>query len=163
MMMHHDALTDRRVPVLRAGCDVSVNMDMPMKAAMTMMTPLGFAGDGRRPMSMVSARSAMAGDRRRQRTMMKVVAPAGCRRLGLRRLMMMVADPGLGRRGDERQRSQGRGRRERRPDEGCHDSILCPWRANVTTQARNVFNTMGTSPGKSSLIRPGPNASAQAA
>ena len=112
------------------------------------------------PIATVVTGPAMARHRRRHGAVVTMVAG---RSRGGRRRGMMVVDPRLGGRGGDRQQAPGCDQRERRPDERFHDSILCPARAIVTTHARNCFNTMGTSPGKSSLIRPGPNASAQAA
>ena len=150
---------------------------------MTVVTPFGRGGGridravamvtARRPMSRpvmahpMSTRRVTSGDGRGDGAVMAVMAAPCGRGSGGGVVMMMNA---RFRRGSgERERGPGRDRRERRPDETCHDSILCPGRAPicgravVTTHALNVFNTMGTSPGKSSLIRPGPKDSAQAA
>ncbi len=129
-------------------------MPMPMPPVM----PLDHRGGAGMMTAAMACRPPVSGDRRGDGAVVTVMA---ARRHG--RSMMMMMDARLDRRGRENQRGPGRHGRERCPDDSCHDSILCRGRDVETTHARNVFNTMGTSPGKSSLIRPGPNASAQAA
>ena len=161
--MNHHALAKRRVPVLRSRRQLGVGMGMgvAMQTKMAMMTAPGLRGRNRGVVMVATAGRVMPRDRRRHRTVVGMMAPGGDRRPAHHGVMMM--DARHGRCADASQRGQGYGGRERRPDERCHDIILCPGRAIVTTHARNVFNTIGTRPGKSSLIRPGPNASAQAA
>ena len=67
-------------------------------------------------------------------------------------------------------RGRSRERDRRRPEtdqqqtrkQTSHGSLSCAFRRPAATHARSCFNTLGTRPGKSSLIRPGPNRSAQA-
>ena len=175
-MMHRFALTQSRMPVLwaRRGHLVGVDAPMAMPVIVTMQSRRGVTQAVSAP-----AMAAVAGSRRRRRSAPVVggpvtpgdgrgdravvsVAVSGCDRMRRGR-MVTVVNPSLGWRDRQNQGHQGRDRREGYPDDRFHDSILCPGRGVVTTHARNCFNTMGMSPGKSSLIKPGPNASAQAA
>jgi len=87
--------------------------------------------------------------------------------LGVMMMMVVVADPRRGRRRGQGQGCQGEEGRERGPDGGVHavNGFQSASRRpeGQATRPRRSFNTMGTSPGKSSLIRPGPKAWPQAA
>lgn len=91
------------------------------------------------------------------------MSPAMPRRGGVGVVMVMM-DLGLGDRDGEDQRraeDDGGDRAARDFDHAVFPFPPAPGRP--PPYPRNCFNTMGTRPGKSSLIRPGPNASAQAA
>jgi len=99
-----------------------------------------------------------------------LVVPLAGGRGGLGVMMMMmvvVVDPRRGRRRGQGQGCQGEEGRERGPDGGVHavNGFQSASRRpeGQATRPRRSFNTMGTSPGKSSLMRPGPKAWPQAA
>ncbi len=80
------------------------------------------------------------------------------------RVAVVMMNLGLGDRGGEderRAKDEGGDRAARDIDHAVFPFSRAP--RPPPPYPRNCFNTMGTRPGKSSLIRPGPNASAQAA
>ena len=92
-------------------------------------------------------------------SVMATMMGAGRRARG-RGMAMVMVDRGLGWRGAQAERDPDDRDGQRVPDGGDH---ALHHGSRGATHARNCFNTMGTRPGKSSLIRPGPNDSAQAA
>lgn len=88
---------------------------------------------------------------------------------GRRRRMVMVTvmmNRRSGGGGETQRRQARRGQTDHGSGKGSknggHGSSRCAAARDRATHARNRFNTEGTSPGKSSLIRPTPNSSAHA-
>ena len=159
----------------------------PRPVAVMVMTALSRGRRGRGAVASVTAVTAVAGGGGRRLPMDGAMCgPGGARVvmaaavMSARRrgrafghrvsggVMVMVMDRGGGRLGQGDQAPGGESG-QRAPDDDGHAEF--PFIGDVrssATHARKLsplscFNTMGTSPGKSSLIRPGPNASPQAA
>lgn len=148
------------MPLVRMRDDVDLMVSaapMRLGRAVVMMTPmraLHRLGFGFRVAAVV-ATALFGGDRR-------VVAPVTPLRDGSGGGMVMMR-PRHGRCDGRGRHDPGSERGKRDPDDGGHASFLFQGALVVTTHVHSCFNTTGTRPGKSSLMRPGPKASAQAA
>lgn len=112
--------------------------------------------------AVVDAYASWGRDRRRV-VMVTVAARAGLGRDRWRAVMVMV-DAGRGGRRAQSQEGRAERGKKRNPERMGHrpvrtDQLAAP----MAIRACNAFNTVGARPGKSSLISPGPNPSAQAA
>jgi hypothetical protein len=132
-----------------------------MNVGLRFMAMSGTASNRRRGDNVMMTRmmvvDASRGGRRRTTAMM-----ARLRRHG-DGMVMAVMNPGLGGGGGQGEQSPDKRRGQGVPLDGDHAVFPVSATRHITTHARNCFNTMGTSPGKSSLINPGPNTSAAAA
>ena len=138
--MDHDLLAKRRVPVRARGH----GRPRVSRRGVSVMVV-----DWRRASRAIVARSAAVGAR--------VPVMNG----GDDMMMMVVARHGQRRAGKDNRR-RGEGDRDEGPGGAGHGVFPCESR-DQATRALSCFNTLGTSPGKSSLISPTPKSSAQAA